>query len=416
MCRPQFATKLKEVKLLRAAQNQAAEAGEAIKTKVMRMEAAVEEKKKRMEVMRKNLRYQSAGQVDSEISKIEYQMHHTSLTLAQEKAMMAEIKALSQQKHDLNAFNVEKASTDGKDDQAVMEELRNQRRTHTKAFIEAKEKVQAINGEVTAAKLADEKANATVVNLLAMKKHMHDQIGALIEQNKTARQQFKQQEFQYNNWVEYQSYIRRQQIRERRKKEEEEHKAAVAQEEVEEVVKDIWEEEKTLCAQLLGYLQRSLPQEKKEVAVVAEREIDDDRRDMDELSGAARDDTVKVKKAKDGGDDSVLGGGTKAKKGPKPPKEAAAPAAPKPKKLTHTPDVFSQFDLIDLTPPLDVATIPAAIQQVQEKLTFFLSNPDKALKDEMKEARGRKAAAIAAAIRKASKPKEDAAEAAVAAK
>jgi hypothetical protein len=44
-------------------------------------------------------------------------------------------------------------------------------------------------------------------------------------------------------------------------------------------------------------------------------------------------------------------------------------AAPKPKKLIHTPDVFVQFDLIDLTPPLDYSSIEAAITAVQEKVS-----------------------------------------------
>ena len=59
-----------------------------------------------------------------------------------------------------------------------------------------------------------------------------------------------------------------------------------------------------------------------------------------------------------------LGAGTASKKkGPKP--ESKAPKAPKKTALTHTPNVFEQFDLVGLLPPLTIDSVQASIEEVR---------------------------------------------------
>jgi hypothetical protein len=50
------------------------------------------------------------------------------------------------------------------------------------------------------------------------------------------------------------------------------------------------------------------------------------------------------------------------KKGPKP--ESKAPKAPKKTALTHTPNVFEQFDLVGLLPPLSIDGVQSSLEEV----------------------------------------------------
>ena len=77
--------------------------------------------------------------------------------------------------------------------------------------------------------------------------------------------------------------------------------------------------------------------------------------------------------AKNKGDDSILGGGSgggRSKKGKK-LEPVEVPAVPKKEKLapmTHSAEVFKQFDQLDMDPPMDHASVQACVDKLHEKV------------------------------------------------
>jgi hypothetical protein len=400
-----FQTQLKSIRALREAQTAASKELDLVKSKQAKMESEFEEKKKKLDAARKDLKSKNPDSIDAQVAQIEYTMTHTSLSLKEEKAYMAEIKELKASKALFAEYNQAKAAVDGADNTHIGS-LRDLRRAKTKEFIAAKEEVAKLNDTVTAARKAEEDANATVVNLLAAKKFAQDQVSKLLDQIRAARQAHREQERAFNDYNEYVLYQKRVAAREARKAREEAraaeeaaYAAESAEAEAEAEEEDVWAPEKELCAQLLVYLNRLLPAVKEEVAV-QEGGLDMDRRTETEEDNGRSLATMLGRKKTDEDVDSILGG--VGKKKVKAPKKVDAPKVKK-TNLTHTPNVFEQFDLIDLLPPFDVPSIAGTITAVQEKLDFFNTNPDKSLKAELKQKREQAAKDAAAALKKANK-------------
>lgn len=396
----------------------------------------MEERKKRLDSARKDLKHKNGDSIDEEIAKIEYTMTHTSLTLREEKEYMALIKQLKASKAALAQFAEEKAAIDAVDPRAALDSVRDERKAKAKELAVAKEEADKIAELVTAARKAEEKANETVVNLLAAKKFEQDKITELIERAKAERKKYRDAERAFNDWSEYAQYLRRQQIREQRRARDEarkaEEEAYAAERAAEEAQMDHWAEEKELCKQLLTYLRRVAPVEREAKAddedavgfdLTRRFETDDD------MSFQHKGEELKVKTGrKKHVDESIIGakvaGGKKGKKEVSAAAKAAADeekavaaAAARVKKqtLTCTPDLFVQFDLLDLVPPTHVSQVADLIAAVEEKQDFFNSNPDKALKEEMAKKRAAKAKEAARSTKKGGKAASSAASSAAAA-
>jgi hypothetical protein len=108
-----FQESLKQMKALRDVQTAASKAREAANAKLLKLETELETRKKKLDQQRKDIKFKSGDSIDAEIAQIEYQMHHTSLSLKEEKEAMAAIKALKQSKAQLAEFAEQKAAADG---------------------------------------------------------------------------------------------------------------------------------------------------------------------------------------------------------------------------------------------------------------------------------------------------------------
>lgn len=197
-----------------------------------------------------------------------------------------------------------------------------------------------------------------------------------MDEQREARKEFRTQERAYNDYTEYQAFLRRQKARAEKEARMESQKAEQEEFEKEQALLDHWAEEKELCSQLLRYVKRFLPSEKApathEVTSGSER-----RRDIED--GDNRETSLFVKNV----EDDFLGFGSKKKVKP----VSKAPVEPKKKAMIHTPDVFVQFDQLDLTPPMDFSAVEKSIGELEEKMEWLNSSPDKSVKEQLKKDR-----------------------------
>lgn len=318
---------------------------------------------------------------------MEDKLAHSSLTLKEEKEILVTIKQLKSNKVEIVTFENEKNAHNSTADLATLDSLRESRKEKTKSFASMKEEIAKLSDEVSALRAKEEKANAEVVKLIELKKEANDKITELLDEQREARKAFKLAEKAYRDYSEYQAYLRRQKYREEKAARAEEEKAYAEEREREEAARDHWEAEKELANQLITYLKRFLPTEA--ATEVTEDDFDpSSRRDVEEEC-SRRNFTEFVRDAED---DSILGGsGSKSKKSKdkKAKKESkkAEKAETKRPVMVHTPDVFAQFDLLDLNVPMNYASVPEAITALEEKLAWFNTNPDKSIKEQMAEER-----------------------------
>ena len=376
-----FQEKLTLLKSLRDDQKKIVQDREAVNSQMLRVEQDLENRKKKLAVMRKSLRHSSIESIDDEIRHLEDKMEHSSLTLKEEKEILVTIKQLKANKVEIVQFENAKSTNDAATDLASLDALRASRKEKTQIFATTKEEINKLNEEVSALRANDDKANAEVGKLIELKKEANDKITELLNEQRAARKAYKEAERAFLDYQGYQDFLRRQKYREEKEARLEEEKARAAEFELEDAQRDHWAAEKELANQLINYLKRFLPSET--VASATEDDFDpSSRREIEDDSGRSATEFVRETK-----DESILGGSGLSKSKKKNKQERQVKQEKKRPAMMHTPDVFTQFDLLDLSVPMSYDSVSASITALEEKLAWFNTNPDKSIKEEQAKAR-----------------------------
>eukprot|EP00455_Lapot_gusevi_P028200 TRINITY_DN29_c0_g2_i1.p2 TRINITY_DN29_c0_g2~~TRINITY_DN29_c0_g2_i1.p2 ORF type:complete len:619 (+),score=294.38 TRINITY_DN29_c0_g2_i1:100-1956(+) len=354
-----------------------------LNAKMLRQEQNVLSKRTQLEEQRKKSRVAEPTKVDQTIAQMEYRMNHTSLSVKEEKDMLAEIKALRASKAEFARYQElqQKAKQEQENDQATLTALRELRRERTTQLTALVSRLNAVRAVIDENKAIEAEANETITNLLAEKKQTSERITALMDKLGETRRNHAKQLRAHEDWVQYQQYLKRQAKRQAYKDREEEEKRKQAEYEKEQAEIDHWYNEKETCEALLRYLKRYLPKTTVEEKKEEESRVDPTRRGYDDDEPA-----FELKRDDDPNDffKAVATGGKSAKKKAHAAKRAAKKAESKPIVICHTPDVFSQFDFIYLDAPLDVASVPKSIEQINERLAWFKTGPNPDLKKSMR--------------------------------
>ena len=378
-CKSLFQDKLKELKAMRDDVKTLLGERIVLEERMLKIETDIEGRKKKLDLMRKSLRHTTTVEIDDEIRQLEDKIAHSSLTLKEEKDVMASIKVLRAGKLQIAAFEQEKhAAVNAKNEHVALEQLYDARKEKNKLLATLKAETNKLNDEVAGYRTKEEKANADLTKLLEIKKEWNDKITILLDTQREARKVFKAAEKAYNDYAEYQAFLRRQKAREEKQAKLEEQKLRQEEHEREEALLDHWAEEKEICLQLLRYVKRFLPTE--EIVVQDQPEFDESsRRDLVEDKREAR---VLTKNG-----DSLLGFTIAAAKKKGKTEGKTKPEVKKKVVMVHTPDVFTQFDLLDLNAPLDFASIPKSILELEAKLAWLNTSPEKSVKEQLKKDR-----------------------------
>jgi uncharacterized coiled-coil DUF342 family protein len=302
--------------------------------------------------MKSEVKYGSIEEVDNQIRQLERMQMTSSLSLQEEKKIIADIKKLQQSKGAFaNLASVRQSMANEREGREEIE----------KQYKMKMEQVKAIGDKITSQKgeldklIAESKASTSNIPALRTKQ---GEIKASIDERytkmKELRKQFKESEDAYYTYVKEerkkQKEQREKEIAERKAREEE----AIKKAEAEALSRPPYEEEVALCSFLITYLQKY----NKEEAEVAAPET---FTKPDPFMGGAR----LIQRDMD---DYCGNGGSLKKKGKK---KGGTNAKPKEVPIRHDVDSIGLFDEIKVSPPLSVAAVPAALKMLEEKKAYY---------------------------------------------
>ena len=306
-------------------------------------------------------------QIDEEVKKLEYRLHHSSLSLQEEKKLLQQIKDLGKTREFVRDYNerMDKISADEssrggllqiikeKDDQIAA--LRKQEAEQRAAIEAVRTKARAQGSEVPA--------------LLEEKNRLFEENRGGKEQIWKARQEFKAREAE---WWEAEKEWRAQQAEDRKKAwEEREKRRQEYEERKKEREKEFFVEKYTdeiiMCDQVVAFLEKFT-----EPAPGSKKDGEEGKKGSSSLEGIQAPAgfgtmLVSKKNKKDEDLDSFFAGSGGGKKGKKKGGER-----PRSEWLTLPLDALASFGKLKITAPTTVSEAATAIEQVKEKKEEFV--------------------------------------------
>lgn len=307
--------------------------------------------------MRSDLKYFTVEEIDSAIREKEFMMATTTMTLKQEKDIMAEIQSLANSKQTVKDYaetvdqsKKEKMEIDGLYDSAKL------KNAEVNALRE-KEKEQIA---LLAAFSEKYKSNIDVPALRKEQKEIYGTIKEARMAIRSARDEFKKKNDEYYNQLRELRKERQEEQKKRWQEYQEERKAwadAKAKEE-EENRPEPWMEEKQICNQLVSYLEGSTQKSKAKAGESAKKvQLDAGMKAIGK--GAVEEDVF------------FMGGGGKKKKGGKKQKAASE----KVETYKHSLDAFLSFQKVQVTAPISVDQAEETIKALKEKRAWYNTAP-----------------------------------------
>ena len=347
---------------------------QAIRKDLIAIDSVRERMKEQVLAMKQKLRFFTIEAVDREIAKLEEYQAHTSMSIQEEKKVMAQIKDLSRSRETVKEFNDAQAKITGEDGarKAVIERIRAK-----DAEINAvKAEQQQYRASLDAVRSKEEKAGADIPKMQEERNACYEIIKAKREEIRRLRAEFKTKEDEY--WAterEWRAYLKAEKqkqweatVEERKARDE-----ARRQWEIENAPEP-FEAEVSAADQLLAYLAKWDPRSNKEAA---EKEAADAA-----AAAAAKADAFKGlkmmnKKMMEEEEEDLfsLTGTSKGKKAKKKQKSAESdkPEGPDPKeRLNISFDAFAWFSKLSLTAPSLAGEVPAMMNSLREKKELFL--------------------------------------------
>merc|ERR1712151_965646 len=210
------------------------------------------------------MKFTSEEEINDRIATIEFKLWTESISLKEEKALLAEIKELKKNKPKLSELsklqsNVENFDN-GTNQRAKLNELRDQMAILYNKKTQIQEKMKALN-EKRQGQVGD------MSEVMEQREAIQKQIAELIGQRAKLRDDFKQEMNEYKAWQAEQRRIRQEKYQEERKAQEAAWKIKKMEKEVEKLDENPYVSQITLIEQTVKFCKGLLPQdsgEKKE--------------------------------------------------------------------------------------------------------------------------------------------------------
>ncbi|KAL7557109.1 hypothetical protein ACA910_002358 [Epithemia clementina (nom. ined.)] len=349
---------------LKKNKNQLIEEKKALRTQMDRIKTDNDKLIKDKKDARSNARFGSVEEIDKEIARLQKLQETTSMSLTEEKKLIKEVDALKASK---------KFVADLKSKDAALDDMRVQRKTLTEQ-ITAKDaeidaltpQMDAIMAEIKQINDQDQAKRDSLQEMFAQREAVRKDIGEKLAEKDKLRDAFRTAN---NAWFQYQRALKAQkklQYEEEKAKREAERAEYIAKLEAEEAKKIPYEEEQALCDFLANYLERTYLEPAKD---------EDDAADKKEETAAVADNpfagfTPINKKA----DDAYFGkpGGGKKKKRVRTAKKQDLATE---RAFTLSVDMFEQFGLLQLDPPVKLEDVSSSVQALREKKTWYQQQP-----------------------------------------
>uniref|UniRef100_A0A061R6X1 Uncharacterized protein n=2 Tax=Tetraselmis sp. GSL018 TaxID=582737 RepID=A0A061R6X1_9CHLO len=305
--------------------------------------------------------YLKREEIDDKINKLKHQMEHTSLSLNEEKKILSQLQDLERAKTTLSQYSeqMDKIANSNELREKVVEQLR----TFDQELQNCKDQQKELNDAISALRERESANMPNVPELMAERKECYE----IIKEAKAAKSKlYHQRKEAMDEYYTRQREIRQQQQLDRqaravqRKKEyEERERERRAREEAEKG--EPFEEEITLCDQMISYLGKLLPKGLEAAAEQPEA--------SSASNGFGPDSGLKPLKKK--GDDALesMFTGLSSGKG-KGSKKAKAKASGRkedagPQRIQHSIDTIAAFSKLKVELPLTTGSIQHAVESLK---------------------------------------------------
>ena len=315
--------------------------------------------------VKSNLKYSSMQEIDAEIKKLQIKQETTTMTLNEEKKLLKEIDQLQASKK----FIVVVQAKD-----TAMDDVQQQRKSTQLLLNEKDKEIDIVSKELDEVMKVikeqndkDSVAREAIQGLFTELDTFKEKIAALLAEKDALRSVYREQQ---NTFYLHQRAVRAQKQMEyeaEKKRREEEYAARQAEIEAEEAKKIPYEEEQALCEFLADFLERTyLGVENKganEEAVVVIKKDTPVAVSDDPFAGL-----MAMKQKENAETEEFFSKKDKhKKKRVRQPKEVAT--------FTLSVDVFEQFNMIQMTPPINKEQVPASVKALREKKEWYKVQP-----------------------------------------
>ena len=345
----------------------------AIRKELQAFDAARERVREQAVGMKSKLRFHTIEAVDREIAKLEETHAHTTMSLNEEKKLIAQIKDLNKSRETVREYAEAQGKISG--DDGVRKSIIDRLRAKDDAITAVKSEQNGFRGELNAAKEKGDTAFSDVPKLQEERNACYEVIKARREEIRALRAEFKKAEdAHWNREREWRGYLKQEKQKQWEASQEERKARDEARKQWErENAPEPFEAEVTAADQLTAYLAKWDPLGAK---AGAEKAAADAKEAEEKKNAAFAGLQMMNKKMKDEEDDDLfsLSGTSKGKKAKKKGKaESAGPAGPNPnERLNISFDAYQHFAKLSLAAPGTVGEVPAMLISLKEKKDLFL--------------------------------------------
>ncbi|CAH1773938.1 unnamed protein product [Owenia fusiformis] len=294
------------------------------------------------------LTYKREDRINEAIRRLEYQLKNQNFSLREEKKIVSEIDSLKRSKKALVQYTAMKRELDSLRDK--QRRIREEIGHYSKAVTGLKNREGAIRNSFKAMREHNEQ--------------LRKEIDALFDEKRKMIADFKKYENEYYNCKRITKEVQS-------KKREEEKRAQLAakQKEIAEIeaLREPYEQEKQLCTTLIVYLQRFLSQE------TTQDNQQDTPSTPDAVKAVEKEAGMFVLRRKKSDEDDVFWGAGRGKAGKRNKKDKKKISVPK--HIQHSPEIFAQFDALNLTAPSTMTEVQISIEQLQARKAYYQNAP-----------------------------------------
>lgn len=344
--------------------------------------SAADELKKQQQDLTARLKAQlslfSVDEIDRRIKALEHLQQTTSISVKEDKKIMEELKKLSLSKPMIRQYDEAQESLKGVRDHHTT--LYTQLKAKNADLTIVREDEDRCKGGLDAIKAKDEAKRADIPALWKERETIRKDVIDLRETIRKLRDDFNDRRKEWQNFVRIQRDQKAKEWAEQKAKRQAEYDAEKKAYEEEQAKRDPWEEEKLICEQLIGFVNKYLPKAAEAKVEAKAVEHPDGQKPLTKSSLDDDDpyaNLVKKKSKRKGGapKEAGVGAGTPSIGGA----GGAAVAAVKPKsmRLSHSVEDFALWDKLGFKAPATTEDCAALHEQLLAKREWLKTAPPK---------------------------------------
>jgi len=307
------------------------------------------EQRSELNKMKKSIGFTNETEIDEEIKRIEFKMHHSSMSLKDEKKCMEEIKELKKNRPKVAGIKKLESNLGSGDQGANLKEQRQGIGENMGRYIEEKRKVSEKLKELNEQRKAE---TGDLPALIEEREALSGKIRELSGKRNEIRAERRQQEQDYYAYQAEVRKLRQERSSKEREERQAEYEGTRRKREAEKLDDQPHTSEITLIEQTIAFCKK-LTAEKEVVAEEEKKEIAHTKMDGLEVMASKKDQEEEFF--------------VKPKKG----KKAKGGAAGASKSIKHSAETFQLFSQLKLDAPITTADIPDLLEKLQAQLEGY---------------------------------------------